>query len=151
MNTRRFTTDMLNDPFFIGFDSLLNKLNHPMNSASGSNYPPYNLIKTDENEYLIELAVAGFSEEDFDIELQDGILTIRGDVGTGDLSAQYIHRGIAARSFERKFTLADTVKVAGASLNQGMLSVRLVNEIPEEKKPIKIPVNKEPQLLTEAE
>lgn len=147
MNTRRFTADMLNDPFFIGFDSLLNKLNHPINTST--NYPPYNLIKTGENTFLIELAVAGFSEEDFVIELQNGILTIKGEVGAADLSTNYIHKGIAARSFERKFTLADTVKVSGASLHQGMLTIQLTNEIPEEKKPIRIPVNSEKQLLVE--
>ena len=149
-NTRFTSREMLNDPFFIGFDNVLNKLSVPRPTVSQT-YPPYNLIKTGENSYLIELAVAGFDEEDFDIELQDGVLTIKGDVGTSELEADYIHKGIAARGFERKFTLADTVKVDGASLNQGMLTVRLVNEIPEEKKPIKIPLNSDAQLLTELE
>lgn len=147
MNTRRFTADMLNDPFFIGFDKMLHRLNNPM--PGSTNYPPYNLIKTGENTYLIELAVAGFKEDDFDIELQDGILTIRGEVGTSELEHDYIHKGIAARSFERKFNLADTIVIEGASLQQGMLAISLYNEIPEEKKPIKIQVNSNPQLLTE--
>ena len=150
MNSRSFNTSMLNDPFFIGFENVLDKLSVPR-PTMGQTYPPYNLIKTGENSYLIELAVAGFDEEDFDIELQDGVLTIKGDVGTNELEADYIHKGIAARGFERKFTLADTVKVDGASLNQGMLTIRLVNEIPEEKKPIKIPLNSGAQLLTEDE
>lgn len=152
MNTRRITTSVLEDPFFIGFDSLLNKVQHQAKAYQGTNYPPYNLIKTGENSYLIELAVAGFDEEDFDIQLQDGVLTIKGEVGTSEFEADYIHKGIAARNFERKFTLADTIKVDGASLNQGMLTIRLVNEIPEEKKPIKILIGKsERQLLTEDE
>lgn len=149
--TRRITTSMLEDPFFIGFDSLLNKVNSHAKSYQASNYPPYNLIKTGENSYLIELAVAGFDEEDFDIQLQDGVLTIKGEVGTSEFETEYLHKGIAARSFERRFTLADTVKVEGASLNQGMLTIRLVNQIPEEKKPIKILVGRQldPELLTE--
>jgi molecular chaperone IbpA len=150
MNTRKFNTDLLNDPFFIGFDSIFNKLNQ-IEKANITNYPPYNLIKTGEDTYLIELAVAGFDDEDFDIELHDGVLTIRAEVGETDAATNYLHKGIAARSFVRKFTLADTVEVDGVSLHQGMLTVKLVNVIPEEKKPKKILIGKraEPELLTE--
>lgn len=148
--TRRINADMLNDPFFIGFDSIFNKMNQ-LNKANTSNYPPYNLIKTGDDSYLIELAVAGFDEEDFDIELHDGILTIRAEVGSNDSETNYLHRGIAARSFERKFTLADTIEVEGVTLHQGMLNVRLQNVIPDEKKPKKIPIGRQldPELLTE--
>lgn len=151
--TRRINTSILEDPFFIGFDSLLNKVQHQAKSYQGTNYPPYNLIKTGEDSYLIELAVAGFDEEDFDIQLQDGVLTIKGEVGTSEFEADYIHKGIAARNFERKFTLADTIEVEGASLHQGVLTVRLRNIIPEEKKPRKILIGQQPeqQLLTEDE
>jgi len=147
--TRRINTDLLNDPFFIGFDGILNKM-HEIN-RNVPNYPPYNLIKTGDDSYLIELAVAGFDEDDFDIELHQGVLTIRAEVGDSDLSANYIHKGIAARSFERKFTLADTIEVEGVSLHQGMLTVRLQNVIPDEKKPKKIPIGRQldPELLTE--
>jgi molecular chaperone IbpA len=147
--TRRFNTDLLNDPFFIGFDGILNKM-HEIN-RNVPNYPPYNLIKTGDDSYLIELAVAGFDEDDFDIELHQGVLTIRAEVGDSDLSTNYIHKGIAARSFERKFTLADTIEVEGVSLHQGMLTVRLQNVIPDEKKPKKIPIGRQldPELLTE--
>jgi molecular chaperone IbpA len=150
MNTRRITTDLLNDPFFIGFDSMLNKLSH-VGQTNVSNYPPYNLIKTGDDTYLIEIAVAGFDEEDFDIELHDGVLTIKADVGETDTATNYLHKGIAARSFVRKFTLADTVRVNGVSLHQGMLIVKLLNVIPEEKKPKKILIGKqsERELLTE--
>lgn len=146
MNTRRINTDMLNDPFFIGFDSIINKL-HSSPTGTATNYPPYNLIKTGEDTYLVELAVAGFDEEDFDIELHDGVLTISADVSAIDEDAEYIHKGIAARSFVRKFTLADTIVVESASLDQGMLTVRLKNVIPEEKKPKKIEIGR--QLDTE--
>lgn len=150
MNTRRVNLDLLNDPFFIGFDSILNKLNH-IEKANATNYPPYNLIKTGEDTYLIELAVAGFDEEDFDIELHDGVLTVKAEVGESDTPTNYLHRGIAARSFVRKFTLADTIEVDGVSLHQGMLTIRLNNVIPEEKKPKKILIGRraEPELLTE--
>lgn len=150
MNTRRVNLDLLNDPFFIGFDSILNKLNH-IEKSNASNYPPYNLIKTGEDTYLIELAVAGFDERDFDIELHDGVLTIKAEVGEFDTATNYLHKGIAARSFVRKFTLADTIIVDGVSLHQGMLNIRLNNVIPDEKKPKKIFIGTQPEreLLTE--
>ena len=149
-NTRRITTDnLLNDPLFIGFDGIFNKLHKPY-KANTSNYPPYNLIKSGDNTYLIELAVAGFDEDDFDIELHDGVLTIRAEVSGTEMETDYIHRGIAARNFERKFTLADTVEVEGVSLHQGMLTIRLNNVIPDEKKPKKIPIGRSvKQLLVE--
>lgn len=148
--TRTFTTDLLNDPFFVGFDRMFDRM-HSMNRVNTSNYPPYNLIKTGEDMYLIELAVAGFDEDDFDIEIHDGVLTIKADVGDSDLDTNYIHKGIAARSFERKFTLADTIQVEAVHLNQGMLTVSLLNVIPDEKKPRKLSITKssEPELLTE--
>lgn len=150
MNTRRVNLDLLNDPLFIGFDSIFNKLDQ-IGKTNATNYPPYNLIKTGEDTYLIELAVAGFDEEDFDIELHDGVLTIKADVGDSNDSTHYLHKGIAARSFVRKFTLADTIVVEGVSLDQGMLTIELRNVIPEEKKPKKIPIRNQgtPELLTE--
>lgn len=149
MNTRRLTTEMLNDPFFIGFDSILNKLSAQTNQAG--NYPPYNIIKTDEDTYVIEVAVAGFSEEELDITVHNGVLTIQGEVKQKE-EAKYIHRGIATRSFTRTFTLADTVEVIGAQVYNGMLQVRMQNIIPEEKKPKKIYIGAQTpaqELLTE--
>lgn len=148
-NTRRINLDMLNDPFFIGFDQLFNKLNTPSGQA---NYPPYNLIKTDEDTYVIELAVAGFSEEDLDITLHDGVLTIKGDVKTKDADSKYLHRGIATRNFTRTFTLANTIEVMGAQVYNGMLQIRLQNIVPDAKKPKKIAIGYQKpnaQLLTE--
>lgn len=141
-----------NDPFFVGFERIFDRA-ATVNKLTGNQqkYPPYNIIKADDNTYLIELAVAGFDEKDFDIELYDGILTIRAETEPEDIKTEYIYKGIAARSFERKFTLADTVKVETVYLKQGMLTVKLVNEIPEEKKPRKIYISgsAEKQLLTE--
>jgi molecular chaperone IbpA len=140
-----------NDPFFLGFERIFDRAataNKIVNNQQ--KYPPYNIIKDEENSYTIELAVAGFCEDDFDIELSDGILTIKGIVGESDLNTNFVYKGIAARSFERKFTLADTVEVDSVSLKQGMLTIKLLNIIPDEKKPRKIPIGKpaDKQLLT---
>lgn len=146
------TNTLRNDPFFVGFDRLFDRLDTVNRmAATQSKYPPYNIIKTGENTYLIELAVAGFDEDDFDIELHNGLLTVRAEVKETDDDANFIYKGIAARSFERRFTLADTVEVEGVTLHQGMLSIHLENVIPDEKKPRKISIGKasEKQLLTE--
>jgi molecular chaperone IbpA len=138
------------DPLFVGFDRIFDRVNAASKLTTVQKYPPYNIVKTDENTYLIELAVAGFGPDDVDIEHHDGVLSISGKVeSTSDDS--YIYKGIANRSFERRFTLADTVEVEGVDLHQGILTVRLKNVIPEEKKPRKIPIGKpvEKQLLTE--
>lgn len=137
------------DPFFVGFERIADRMNAASKLSSIQKYPPYNIIKTDENTYLIELAVAGFNEEDLDIELHDGVLTIKGDVYTDE--KDYIFKGIANRNFERRFTLADTVQVETVELRQGILSISLKNIIPDEKKPRKILIGKpiEKQLLTE--
>lgn len=130
------------DPFYVGIDRILDRMNTVNQAQSNqTKYPPYNIIKIGENSYLIEIAVAGFDEDDFDIELHDGVLKVSADVSAVDEDAEYLYKGIAARSFERTFTLADTVKVDNVSLSQGMLTIRLVNEIPEEKKPQKIKIN----------
>lgn len=151
MNTRRITTDMpmLNDPFFIGFDKMIDKLNTTYHQKD--NYPPYNVIKTGENTYLLEIAAAGFSEEDFDVELYEGVLRIKTDTSSIDEDAQYLHKGIAMRGFERRFTLADTIEVDNITLDQGMLRIRLENIVPESKKPKKIPIGRQldPELLNE--
>ena len=144
------------DPFTVGFDRLFDRL-HTMNTRnqSSSNYPPYNIIKTDENSYCIELAVAGFTEEQLDITVEDGVLEITGTPDLKDLddTSVWIHKGISGRTFKRTFTLADTVVVKDAELLNGILCVKLENIIPEEKKPRKIAITRavEPELLTEGE
>ena len=143
-----------NDPLFVGFERIFDRMNTVNKLTSvQQKYPPYNIIKADENTYLIELAVAGFGEEDLDIEIHNSVLTIRGNVADTQESTDYIFKGIAARNFERKFTLADTVEVKDITLSQGMLIIRLENIIPDEKKPRKlfIGVDKptEKQLLVE--
>lgn len=143
-----------NDPFFVGFERIADRVNSASKLAGIQKYPPYNIIKTDENSYIVELAVAGFKKDDIEIELHDGVLTIKGVVQTDEENHEYLHRGIASRGFERRFTLADTVLVKGADLEQGILTIHLKNVIPEEKKPRKILIgassqDTEKQLLTE--
>ena len=121
----------------IGFEPILKRLAE-MSEAMPKipTYPPYNIKKTGENTYVIELAGAGFGKQDIELELQDGTLTIKGNVSSED--ADYIYKGIAERAFTRQFTLADTVEVKNADLINGMLKIWLERFIPEEKKPKKI-------------
>lgn len=134
-NTRRIRSDYY-DPFLIGFDALFNKA-----AKANDGYPPYNILKASDTAYLLELAVAGFGEDDFDITLKDNVLTIKGDLGTTEMPNDYIHKGIATRPFVRTFTLADGIKVADVSLRQGMLTIRLEKTTPPEDEPIKFKVN----------
>ena len=127
----------------IGFEPILKRLAE-MSEAMPKipTYPPYNIKKTGENTYVIELAVAGFGKQDIELELQDGTLTIKGNVSSED--ADYIYKGIAERAFTRQFTLADTVEVKNADLINGMLKIWLERFIPEEKKPKKINIGEKP-------
>lgn len=120
----------------IGFDrigSLLDTLNTFEGDAP--TYPPYNIERVAENDYRISMAVAGFSEDDLDIEVKEHTLSIRGEKRVEQENSTYLHRGIAARSFERRFQLADYVVVKGATLENGLLHVDLVRELPEAMKP----------------
>jgi molecular chaperone IbpA len=144
-NNRRFTAELLNDPFFIGFDRVLDRMKDA--TPGQNNYPPYNIVKVDEDNYAIEIAVAGFNDDEIDIELKDGVLNVEGKKGENE-EGKYLHKGISARAFRRSFTLSDTIVVRGADLNQGILTIDLENVIPEEKKPRKIAIgNGEKQLL----
>ncbi len=126
----------------IGFDrfgSLLNSALRGDQVAAG--YPPYNIESTSENHYGITLAVAGFEESELDIQVEKRVLTIRGKKAGVENDRNYLYQGIANRSFERKFNLADHVEVAGAQLVNGLLNIRLVREVPEALKPKKIAIN----------
>jgi molecular chaperone IbpA len=147
MNTRRITTDIFNDPYFIGFDKMLNKLSTA--TPGQTNYPPYNIIKVEENHYELQLAIAGFSRDELEIEVKDGVLHIEGRKDVEDAKT-YLHKGISARAFRRTFTLADTIVVNGADLADGILTITLENIVPEEKKAKKITIGSAKQeLLTE--
>jgi molecular chaperone IbpA len=121
----------------VGFDRLFDMLEN--STIGGENYPPFDLIKVDDNQYRIEVAVAGFRPEDIEITSQQNVLLIRGQKGD-DNGSNYVHRGIANRSFERRFALADHIQVKGADLKDGMLAIDLVREIPEAMKPRKIEI-----------
>jgi molecular chaperone IbpA len=122
----------------VGFDRLFSMLDG-FESAPG--YPPYNIERTGENAYRISVAVAGFGENDISIEVKENTLTIRGDKQKDEKkTGEVLYQGIAARAFERVFQLADYVQVKGAALENGLLHVDLVREIPEAKKPRQIPI-----------
>lgn len=124
----------------IGFDRLASLLNSTLTSdAVTSSYPPYNIEMQDENRYAITLAVAGFEQSEIDISVENGVLSIHGAKSNED-KHKYLHHGIANRTFERKFDLADYVEVVGAELNNGLLSISLVKELPEVMKPKSIPI-----------
>lgn len=116
---------------FVGFDSLLNELEL---AQSDNNYPPYNIIKHSDISYSVEIAVAGFSDEDLEITVDDRDLLVKATKQKG-ADAEYLHKGISTKAFTRNFRLAEHVQVTGADLSNGMLSISLEVVVPEEKKP----------------
>jgi molecular chaperone IbpA len=131
------------DPFWrssIGFDRLFDLMNQSLRLEPEDNYPPFNIVRTDENRYRISLAVAGFAPDRLKLTVDQNVLIVTGDAGATAEAGDYLHRGIAARSFERRFNLADYVQVKSASLAQGMLTVELERELPEAMKPRRIPI-----------
>ena len=126
---------IFNDPFFIGFDRALNTWNHVQHVSSATNYPPYNVIKVEEDNFVVELAVAGFGKSDIDVSIADGKLTVKGEINTEDNDSKFIHRGIAARKFTREWALGEYMEVKAAELKDGMLKIDIVRILPEEKKP----------------
>jgi molecular chaperone IbpA len=142
--TRELTLRTLDIPsihkFGIGFDNMFDELLRINQQQANTNYPPYNIVKHDEDHFAIEVAVAGFREGDINITVEKNVLTIRGeqaqeiDKDTSEV-VEYLHRGISARSFTRTFTLADHVEVVGAAIENGILRIELERQVPEEQKP----------------
>jgi molecular chaperone IbpA len=126
----------------VGFDRLFSLLDQVGYDGATQSYPPYNIERTGENTYRVTVAVAGFTEKDLSLEVKESTLTIRGEKQTreDEKNGEVLYQGIAGRSFERRFQLADHVQVQGASLENGLLHVDLVREIPEAKKPRQIPI-----------
>ena len=125
----------------VGFDRLFALLDQfGPEAGQPQGYPPYNIERTGENDYRITIAVAGFGPEDLNIEARENALTVKGDRKPAEPKGEVLHQGIAARAFERRFQLADYVQVKGASLENGLLHVDLVREVPEAKKPRTIPI-----------
>jgi molecular chaperone IbpA len=135
----------------VGFDRMMRLLDTAGRvDESTSSYPPYNIEKTAENAYRITMAVAGFSADELNISVQEGVLTVTGKAAKEEEPQQFLHRGIARRAFDRRFELADHIQVNGANLANGLLHIDLVREVPEAMKPrsIKIGTAKaEPQVI----
>ena len=134
-------------PFAVGFDRTFDTLALLASSrANETNYPPYNIRKVSEDQYAIELAIAGFEEKDLDIELVEETLTIKGNRPKEDCD-ELLHQGLAARDFVKKFVLSDDMEIKGAALSNGMLYIGLERIIPDEKNPRKIKLTSKSKLL----
>ncbi len=127
----------------VGFDRVFNLLENAQRAPSISDWPPYDIVKTGDNNYRISIAVAGFAQDDLDITFQSNLLTVSGKKQE-TANEGYLHRGIAGRPFEHRFELADHVRVNGADLRNGLLSIDLVREVPEALKPRKIDIQTNP-------
>jgi molecular chaperone IbpA len=125
---------------FLGFDHIFNELDNISKHAQDS-YPPHNVVKEDELQYVLELAVAGFKQDDISIELKDHILTIEGSREKRRDQEKYIHKGISARKFKKSFRLSEYTEVVGAKLEDGILAIGLEVVLPEEKRPQMIKIN----------
>ncbi len=125
----------------IGFDRLANLVDNALRSDAQPSYPPYNVERIDENNYLITMAVAGFARAEIDIEVENDTLKIVGSKQKIEPAKTYLHRGIGTRDFEHRFQLAEHVKVVSAALDNGLLSISLEREIPETMKPRKISIS----------
>ena len=129
---------IFNDPFFIGFNRNLTQLNN-VYKTNNQSYPPYDLLKLDEDTYVLSLAVAGFSKEDIDVSVDNGSLVIKGEI-VEVTDAEVVHKGIASRKFTRTFALGEYMEVVGAELKDGMLTIKIDRIVPEEKKPKSIKI-----------
>jgi len=129
---------IFNDPFFIGFNRNLAQLNN-VYKTNNQSYPPYDLLKLDEDTYVLSLAVAGFSKEDIDVSVDNRSLVIKGEI-VEVTDAEIVHKGIASRKFTRTFALGEYMEVIGAELKDGMLTIKIDRIVPEEKKPKSIKI-----------
>jgi len=144
-------------PQFVGFDNIFNELERLVDGTTptrNTSFPPHNIIKLDDNKYVVEMAVAGFGQDEVDVEIHDGTLVVKGEK-KDQTEVDYLYRGIATRSFTKSIRLNDTIEVRGAQFKDGILKIALENIIPEHKKPRKVEFSKElnfnnPKLLQEA-
>jgi len=129
--------------YAIGFDHLMDHLVtlHSNNNLTTNEYPPYDIIKEGESNYKIELAVAGFKKDELSIQLKENTLTIKGETNSKNSDGEYLHKNIARRSFSKGFSLADNIEIGSASFEDGVLSVHLTQNIPEEQKPKEIVIH----------
>jgi molecular chaperone IbpA len=135
----------------VGFDRIADLMDRVLATDVGQpTYPPYNIEKTDENAYRISVAVAGFTADELAVEVKDGALTVTARKAPEDTKTTYLHRGIATRAFERRFALADHVRVTGAAHDLGMLHIDLVRETPEALKPRRIEIARQGDIQVKA-
>ena len=127
--------------YSVGFDRLDDLFETAFRNTQEASYPPYNIVRTGQDNYKITLAVAGFGENDLEVMVKENVLTVRGKVNDAEKNeVTYLHRGIAGRAFEHRFQLADHVRVTGANLANGLLDIELVREIPEAMRPQRIEI-----------
>jgi molecular chaperone IbpA len=120
----------------IGFDQMFDQMERRFANSVSNNYPPHNILKLEENEYAIQLAVTGFDKSEISVTVEDNVLIIKGESMTTDYSPeQYLHRGLATRDFAKEFPLAEHIEVSGAEIKNGMLTVKLIRNVPESAKP----------------
>ena len=144
-------------PQFVGFDNIFNELERLVDGTTptrNTSFPPHNIIKLDDNKYVVEMAVAGFGQDEVDVEIHDGTLIVKGEK-KDQTEVDYLYRGIATRSFTKSIRLSGSIEVRGAQFKDGILKIALENIIPEHKKPRKVEFSKElnfnnPKLLQEA-
>ena len=129
--------------YAIGFDHLMDHLVslHSNNNLTTNEYPPYDIIKEGENNYKVELAVAGFKKDELSIQLKDNTLTIKGESNSKNSNGDYLHKNIARRSFSKNFSLAENIEVGDAEFEDGVLGVSLTHNIPEEQRPKEISIH----------
>lgn len=132
MNLTRFDTQALNRAL-VGFDRVFDQFESRFANQLNNNYPPYNVVKTSEDTYFVEVAIAGFSKDEVAVEIERDILTIKGN-SSRETEGEFLHRGLSMRDFTRQFQLAEHMFVKGASTHNGILRIDLEREIPEEKK-----------------
>ena len=134
-----FAMDLFKDPFFIGFNRELDRMVNVHQTATRQTYPPYDVLKLDEDTFQVSIAVAGFTKNDLVLSVDNDTLIVKGEI-TEVTDGEYLHKGIAARKFTRTFALGEYMEVIGASIEDGMLHVNVERIIPEEKKPKKIKI-----------
>ena len=130
----QFAMDLFRDPFFIGFNRDLERMANVHQTASRQTYPPYDVLKLDEDTFQVSIAVAGFTKDDVNVSVDNGTLIVKGEI-TEIADGEYLHKGIASRKFTRTFALGEYMEVTGAKIEDGMLHINVNRIVPEEKKP----------------
>lgn len=146
-NARRITVGSLgNLPHSIGFENIINQLDYLFDFEKNiPSYPPHNIIRIDDYRYIVQFALAGFTKDEIELEIEDSKLVVKGNKKDSSANLEYIHKGIGTRAFTKSIPIIDTVEVEYASYEDGILSVALFNNIPEHQKPKKIEINSGPR------